>query len=175
MMLGRRDDLLLQNKVLRAIHRRGLSLRDAFTLLDRDGSGELDATEFVQGIIREFDGCISWNRTVRAPQTESEWTACPRHCVAPLRCATALHHCVALLRCTTALHHSVAPLRFTTAPSKPLPPSTTTNHCRKALLRTTATDHCYKPPPASTPPLRHCSAPLPYGPKPPLDLPMISP
>ena len=33
-----------------------MSLRDAFALLDADGSGELDADEFIQGILREFDG-----------------------------------------------------------------------------------------------------------------------
>ena len=49
-VLQRRDEALVQNKVLRALSRRGLSLRELFHLLDMNGDGEIDPSEFVKGV-----------------------------------------------------------------------------------------------------------------------------
>ena len=49
-VLQRRDEALVQNKVLRALSRRGLSLRELFHLLDTNGDGEIDPSEFVKGV-----------------------------------------------------------------------------------------------------------------------------
>lgn len=49
-ILQRREEALVQNKVLRALARRGLNLRELFEMLDEDDSGELDADEFISGI-----------------------------------------------------------------------------------------------------------------------------
>ena len=57
-ILGRREEALVQNKVLRALARRGLNLRELFTMLDADGSGEIDADEFVSGI-QDLEGQLS--------------------------------------------------------------------------------------------------------------------
>ena len=57
-LLRRREEALVQNKVLRAIARRGLNLREAFELMDADGSGEIDAEEFISGI-QAFEGQLT--------------------------------------------------------------------------------------------------------------------
>ena len=49
-LLRRREDALVQNKVLRAVARRGISLRELFSMLDDDDSGEIDPQEFIKGI-----------------------------------------------------------------------------------------------------------------------------
>ena len=54
----RRQDALVQNKVLRAIARRGLTLRETFDFLDKDGSNEIDPDEFVAGI-QSLDGGLT--------------------------------------------------------------------------------------------------------------------
>ena len=37
----RRKDALIQNKVLRALQKRGMTLRETFDFMDEDGSGEV--------------------------------------------------------------------------------------------------------------------------------------
>jgi len=63
-ILQRREEALVQNKVLRAISRRGLQLRELFAMLDVDGSGELDPDEFIQGI-QQLDGQLTEPQCVR--------------------------------------------------------------------------------------------------------------
>ena len=92
-MAGLRSDAspaldLCTSQVLRAIHRRGMSLRDAFTLLDTDGSGELDADEFIDGILREFDGQFSPEQVTRLMELTDADNSGPRlrtPCVTKLR------------------------------------------------------------------------------------------
>ena len=57
-ILRRREDALVQNKVLRALTRRGISLRELFSMLDADGSGEIDPEEFIQGI-QQLEGQLT--------------------------------------------------------------------------------------------------------------------
>ncbi|KAL1529005.1 hypothetical protein AB1Y20_010326 [Prymnesium parvum] len=53
------DHRFSPHQILRGVHRRGMTLRDAFALLDMDGSGELEMEEFTTGIVREFDSQLT--------------------------------------------------------------------------------------------------------------------
>jgi hypothetical protein len=55
---GRREEALVQNKVLRALNRRNINLRDLFSMLDVDQSGDIDADEFISGI-QALEGQLS--------------------------------------------------------------------------------------------------------------------
>ena len=57
-LMRRREDALVQNKVLRALTRRGFSLRELFAMLDVDGNGEIDPEEFIQGI-QQLEGQLT--------------------------------------------------------------------------------------------------------------------
>ena len=57
-LMNRREEALVQNKVLRALARRGLNLRELFSMLDGDGNGEIDPDEFVGGI-QELEGQLT--------------------------------------------------------------------------------------------------------------------
>ena len=52
-----REMVLMQNKVQRALARRGLTLRTGFERLDADSSGSVDTEEFISGI-RDLDASI---------------------------------------------------------------------------------------------------------------------
>ena len=57
-ILKRREEALVQNKVMRALNRRGLSLRELFTKLDKEQAGEIPSEDFVKGV-QELEGQLS--------------------------------------------------------------------------------------------------------------------
>ena len=69
-ILQRREESLVQNKVLRSLNRRGLTLRELFTKLDKDDSGELDPEEFIQGI-QQLEGQLSESQVPLLPLVDS--------------------------------------------------------------------------------------------------------